>query len=218
MDYVYNVKKEKGQKEVEVKHRSLTIVLLIAIILAFSSCTTVRVSRLNENKKIDLSGDWNDTDISLVSERLIRSCLKGSWFSAFTKAKKADPVVIVGRFSNMSSERIDTSIITKRFEAALVESQKVIMVSGGEDREFARDERMSQQIYANPSTAKEIAMETGADFMLFGSVKTVTDTQGSRTVRTYYVSAELVDLETTRIVWLDETTIKKEISRSAYTW
>ncbi|MFA7125802.1 MAG: penicillin-binding protein activator LpoB, partial [Sphaerochaetaceae bacterium] len=95
-----------------MKHRSLTIVLLIAIILAFSSCTTVRVSRLNENKKIDLSGDWNDTDISLVSERLIRSCLKGSWFSAFTKAKKADPVVIVGRFSNMSSERIDTSIIT----------------------------------------------------------------------------------------------------------
>jgi len=53
---------------------------------------------------------------------------------------------------------------------------------------------------------------------VWGCVKTVTDSEGGKTVRTYYVSAQLVELETTRVVWLDESTIKKVISRSAYTW
>jgi hypothetical protein len=63
-----------------------------------------------------------------------------------------------------------------------------------------------------------MAMETGADFMLIGSVKTVTDQLKNTTVQTYYVSAELVELETTRKVWLDEATIKKVIKRSTVTW
>ena len=103
-------------------------------------------------------------------------------------------------------------------EIAFVESGEVVLVANTEERDPLRDERMSQQIFANPATAKALAMETGADFMLLGSVKTVTDREGSKTVQTYYVSAQMVELETTRIVWLDESTIKKVIDRSAYTW
>jgi PBP1b-binding outer membrane lipoprotein LpoB len=201
-----------------VKRHILSPVFFLVLLLILTGCTTLRVDRVNAHKDIDLSGEWNDTDIRLVSEDLIRSCLKGSWYGAYSKAKKRDPVIIVGRFSNMSSERIDTSIIVKKFEYAIVESQKIVLVAGSDERGFIRDERMDQQIFANPATAKALAMETGADFMLLGSVKTVTDSEGGKTVRTYYVSAQLVELETTRVVWLDESTIKKVISRSAYTW
>lgn len=201
-----------------MKRHSLSPVFFLVLLVILTGCTTLRVDRVNAHKDIDLSGEWNDTDIRLVSEDLIKSCLKGSWYSAYSKAKKRDPVIIVGRFSNMSSERIDTSIIVKKFEYAIVESQKIILVAGSDERGFIRDERMDQQIFANPATAKALAMETGADFMLLGSVKTVTDSEGGKTVRTYYVSAQLVELETTRVVWLDESTIKKVISRSAYTW
>ncbi len=201
-----------------MKRHILLPVFFLVLLVILTGCTTLRVDRVNAHKDIDLSGEWNDTDIRLVSEDLIRSCLKGSWYGAYSKAKKRDPVIIVGRFSNMSSERIDTSIIVKKFEYAIVESQKIILVAGSDERGFIRDERMDQQIFANPATAKALAMETGADFMLLGSVKTVTDSEGGKTVRTYYVSAQLVELETTRVVWLDESTIKKVISRSAYTW
>ena len=201
-----------------MKRHILSPVFFLVLLLILIGCTTLRVDRVNAHKDIDLSGEWNDTDIRLVSEDLIRSCLKGSWYGAYSKAKKRDPVIIVGRFSNMSSERIDTSIIVKKFEYAIVESQKIVLVAGSDERGFIRDERMDQQIFANPATAKALAMETGADFMLLGSVKTVTDSEGGKTVRTYYVSAQLVELETTRVVWLDESTIKKVISRSAYTW
>ena len=204
-----------------VKRKSISLIMILLVLvftIVISACTTVRVDRIKATKDIDLSGEWNDTDIRDVSEDLIKSCLKSNWYSAFTKAKKRDPVVIVGSFTNMSSERIDTSIITKKMEIAFVESGEVVLVANTEERDPLRDERMSQQIFANPATAKALAMETGADFMLLGSVKTVTDREGSKTVQTYYVSAQMVELETTRIVWLDESTIKKVIDRSAYTW
>lgn len=205
-------------KEVGVKKKVTLLLLVVALGLFFTACSTVRVDRVRATKNIDLSGEWNDTDIRQVSETLTKSALKGSWFSTFSKANKRNPVVIVGRFTNMSSERIDTSIITKKMESALIESGKIVLVSDSAEREFIRDERSDQQIYADPKTTKALAMETGADFMLLGSVKTVVDSEKNRSVKTYYVSAQLVDLESTRVVWLDESTIKKVISRSPFSW
>lgn len=212
IDYAYQ------GKEVVVKKRVHLLLLIVALAVFLTACSTVQVDRVRATKNIDLSGDWNDTDIRQVSEALTTSALKGSWFSTFSKSNKRNPVVIVGRFTNMSSERIDTSIITKKFESALIESGKIILVSDSVEREFIRDERSDQQIYADPKTTKALAMETGADFMLIGSVKTVIDSEKNRSVKTYYVSAQLVDLESTRVVWLDESTIKKVISRSAFSW
>lgn len=201
-----------------MKKKVTLLLLVVALGLFFTACSTVRVDRVRATKNIDLSGEWNDTDIRQVSETLTKSALKGSWFSTFSKANKRNPVVIVGRFTNMSSERIDTSIITKKMESALIESGKIVLVSDSAEREFIRDERSDQQIYADPKTTKALAMETGADFMLLGSVKTVVDSEKNRSVKTYYVSAQLVDLESTRVVWLDESTIKKVISRSPFSW
>jgi penicillin-binding protein activator len=206
----------KGDGIMRKTHTAVVLVLLV--ILFITSCASLDVNRVKDTKDIDLSGSWNDTDIRLVSEDLIKSCLRSDWLVVFNRMNKRVPVVIVGNFHNLSAERIDTSIITKKIEAALVNSGKIILVASNDERSGIRDERIDQQLYSNPQTTKAIAMETGADFMLIGSVKTVTDRLGNKTVQTYYVSAELVELETTRKVWLDEEAIKKVITRPAYSW
>ena len=50
--------------------------------------------------------------------------------------------------------------------------------------------------------------------MLKGSVKTIVQSAGDKTVRTYYVYAELHDIRTNKIVWMAENdSIKKVIKR-----
>ena len=79
-----------------------------------------------------------------------------------------------------------------------------------------RSEKESQQEWASWDTAKSLANETAADFMLQGSIKTIVQKNGKTTVRTYYVYAELVDIETGRIVWTGENEeIKKVIKNSS---
>jgi hypothetical protein len=46
----------------------------------------------------------------------------------------------------------------------------------------------------------------------------VVDQVSGKSVRTYYVSAELIDIETSRKVWVGEETVKKLIQQPKYTW
>lgn len=204
-----------------MKHRVQTLMmsLMIALVLLALGCTSaVQVTRLSEADELDLSGNWNDTDIRIVTEALVDSSLKSNWINQFRVRNGRNPVVIVGTILNRSSEHLDTSIIAKRFEMALVNTGKVDMVADLGMREELRDEREEQQYHASEETAAALGREVGADFLLQGAVRTVVDQVSGKAVRTYYVSAELIDIETSRKVWVGEETVRKLIRQPKYTW
>ncbi|WP_394699284.1 penicillin-binding protein activator LpoB [uncultured Sphaerochaeta sp.] len=196
-----------------VKYSLLALVLATVLV----SCqSTVSVDRLSPDANIDLSGGWNDTDIRIVAESLVSDSIRSAWINQFRLHNGKNPVVIVGTFLNRSSEHIDTSIIAKRMEMELINTGKIDMVADVEFRASVRDEREEQQYFASEETAKALGKEIGADYLLQGSVRTNLDQIAGKAVRTYYVSAELIDIETNKKVWVGEETIKKLIQQSKY--
>ena len=122
----------------------------------------------------------------------------------------------MGAFRNLSDEHIDTGILTTKLEMALINSGAADFVADATQRQYLREERNEQQFNASEATAKAIGNETGADFMLQGSVKTIIDADSSLSTRTYFVSAELIDIETNKKLWIGENSeIKKVIKRSS---
>lgn len=195
----------------------ISIIMFLSLSLLISCQSSYSVSRVSSDQDLDLSGNWNDTDIRLVTEALVQSSLKSGWINQFRmKNVGRNPVVIVGTFINRSSEHIDTAIIAKRYEMELISSGKVDMVADQNFRASVREEREEQQYFASEETAKALGKEIGADFLLQGSVRSVLDQRGNTRVRTYYVSAELIDIETSRKVWVGEETIKKVIQQARY--
>lgn len=195
----------------------MSIIMLLFLSLLIGCQSSYSVSRVSSDKDLDLSGNWNDTDIRLVTEALVQSSLKSGWINQFRmKNVGRNPVVIVGTFINRSSEHIDTAIIAKRYEMELINSGKVDMVADQSFRASVREEREEQQYFASEETAKALGKEIGADFLLQGAVRSVLDQRGNTRVRTYYVSAELIDIETNRKVWVGEETIKKVIQQARY--
>ena len=196
----------------------LSMIILI-LLLVLGGCTSaVKVTRLDADAEIDLSGNWNDTDIQIVAESLVGSSMKTNWIDQFRLRNGHNPVVIVGTILNRSSEHIDTAIIAKRFEMALINTGKVDMVADIAMRDELHDERESQQYFASEETAAALGKEIGADFILQGAVRTVVDQVSGKAVRTYYVSAELIDIETSRKIWVGEEMVRKFIQQSKYTW
>ncbi len=187
--------------------------MLITLALLVSGCaSTPQVTRVSSDTQTDLSGYWNDSDVRIVSESIIKDCLASPRVAQFEKDKGKLPVVIVGTFRNDSDEHIDTSIITKKMEAAIINSGKADFVASKTERSEIRDERQEQQSWSSEDTAKAIANETGADFMLIGSVKTMVDKAGKVSTRTYYVYAELIDVESNKKIWMGSNEeIKKVI-------
>ena len=57
--------------------------------------------------------------------------------------------------------------------------------------------------------------ETAADYMLMGSVKSIVQKDGKKSVRAYFVNVQLVDIESNRIIWTGEDdSIKKIVKKS----
>ena len=195
------------------------IVLLLSIALFTACASGPQIARVDASTQIDLSGRWNDTDVRTVSNSLINSCLSSPRVTQFIQQysnqnKGKLPACLVGTFRNESSEHIDTSIISKAMEIAIVNSGKMDFVAGGDTRTEIRGERMDQQGNASDETAAAWGYETGAALLLTGTVKSIVERAGNTSVRSYFVSAELTNIETNRRLWMGENNeIKKVITR-----
>ena len=200
------------------KTNLILIVLLVTLILV--SCApaqpTRSVTRVDAGTQIDLSGFWNDTDVRIVCEALINNFLGSPRAAEAIYARGGRrPVVIVGNFRNESSEHIDTAIISSTMEEVIFNTGRLDFVAGGAVREALRRERQDQQAQASEETASRLAQETGADFMMTGTVRTIIDRAGNQTVRTYFVNAEMTDIESSRRVWMaTNNEIKKVIQQA----
>ncbi len=195
--------------------KKIKVLGFICAVALLSSCASTKVERIDAETQTDLSGYWNDTDVRLVANSLVEECVSAPAITNYIQRNSELPVVIVGTFSNQSDEHLDTSILAQKFEAALVNSGRVDFVASSDQRDELRQERLEQQEWASEDTASRLANETGADFMLVGSVKTIVDAIDNKSTRTYYVTAELIDIETNRKLWIGENSeIKKFITNS----
>ncbi len=193
--------------------KKVKLVSLLCLVALLAGCATTKVERIDAQTQTDLSGYWNDTDVRIVAESLVQECVAAPAIANYIRDNQELPVVIVGTFSNQSDEHLDTSILAQKFEAALINSGRVEFVASADQREELRQERLEQQEWASEETASRLANETGADFMLVGSVKTIVDAIDNEATRTYYVTAELIAIETNRKLWVGENSeIKKYIT------
>lgn len=196
------------------KYFVLALSLSVASVL--TGCVSSTVERVDFDSQQDLSGYWNDTDARIVSNDLAEQLTDSSWYNRFIQENDRKPVIIIGSIRNNTDEHINTSIISKKLEISLINTGKVLSVANSSERKEIRDERDDQQINASIDSAKNIGNETAADFMLRGDIKTIVDSDGLKSVRTYFITAELVDIETNTKIWLGEnSTIKKVIRYSA---
>ena len=196
-----------------------TFMFLIIAALVFAGCGSSRqVSRVAADQQTDLSGKWNDTDSRLVAEQMVSSLTGRPWVGDFVSQNNKKPTVIVGTIRNLSSEHIQTDIFVKDIERELVNSGKVTFVANKQEREEVREERLDQQVQATEETAKKLAAETGADFMLKGSIKDQVDRVDGTESKFYQVDMELINLETNEKVWIDTKKIKKIVERSGSSW
>jgi penicillin-binding protein activator len=199
------------------------------LVVVMTSCA-VRVTRTNVDQVTDLSGRWNDTDSRLVAEKMLEEITNSPWLARFqqTHSKQVrparseesapeqppvygaqKPVLIVGTIINKSHEHIEAETFIKDLERALIREGEVRIVANSIFREKLRGERVGQAGLVSPDTQKRLGRELGADYMLFGIINTIVDTEEDNKVVFYQINLELADLETNELVWIGGEKIKK---------
>ena len=196
--------------------RVMIVAVALLVLLAIVGCAKTKVTRLDPNTQTDLSGRWNDTDANLVATEMMKDVLSRPWYSDFLKAEGRDPVIIVGNVRNMTTEHIDSEVFINDIERELINSGMVRFVASPEERKEIRAELASQQEYASTETMKKIREETGADFMMQGSIKVILDAQDKVVVKFCQTDLQLIELQSTEKVWMGNKEIKKVVSKGEY--
>ncbi len=194
-------------------------ILILGLILMFG-CASREVSRVSADKQTDLSGYWNDTDSKLTAESMVEQSLSAPWLEEYKSANSGNkPVVIVGVVGlKNSTEHINTMTFVKDIQKSLINSGKVKFVASSSERGQVRDERMQQQEHASMETAKRLAAETGADFMLTGDISVILDEYEGKEAKFYQIDLQLINVETNEIAWVGDKKIKKLIGKNSHKW
>ncbi len=180
--------------------------------LVLSGCgNTKTVTRVDEREQIDLSGRWNDVDSRLVANEMVEDALNRPWLQNWVEREGDKPVIIVGIVKNRSSEHIAMETFIKDIERAFINSGRVRLVQGAEFRENLRAEKADQQTNASMETVKRFGRELGADFIMQGTLNSITDSNGDTKVVFYQTDLELTSIETNEKVWIGDKKIKKVV-------
>ena len=163
------------------------------------------------------SGRWNDTDSRVTAEEMIKDALERPWARRFTQVSGREPVVIVGTVLNRTHEHLNTQTFVTDLERALINSGQVQFVADAGQRQEVRQERLEQANHARTDTVKPAGQESGADFMLQGTINTLVDELDSTKAVFYQVDLELIDIVSNVKVWLGQKKIKKLVERSKTT-
>ncbi len=188
-----------------------TLLFVFAAALLLSAGCQRRVTRVDTDRAIDLSGRWNDTDSRLVAEEMINDALTRPWLDRFEQANGRAPVIIVGIVRNRSHEHIDAETFIRNMEREFVNSGMVRLVQGAEFREQIREERADQHAFASSETIAQWYQETGADFILTGTMNSIVDQYRRDKVIFYQVNLDLSHMTTNEKVWIGEKQIRKTV-------
>ena len=191
------------------KLKNIAYTAMLGLIL--SSCSR-QVTRINTENAADISGRWNVTDSRLVAEEMTKSIASGKWLSSHLESKAGKkPTVIVGLVQNKSHEHIDAETFTKDVESSFIQNGSIRLVQGGKKREELRAEKADQQDNASVSTMKKFGLESGADYILQGSINSIVDSHKRNKVVYYQVNLELTDILTNEVVWIGDKKITKAV-------
>jgi PBP1b-binding outer membrane lipoprotein LpoB len=196
--------------------KTWAVMLAAVAVLMMSGCAT-DVKRMGIEEVKDLSGNWNDTDSRLVSDEMIKDSLSGAWIDRHEqKNNNKAPAVIVGNIRNLSHEHINTRTFIADLERAYVNSGRIDVVASKAERDGIREERADMDLNASEESRKEMGKETGADYMLIGSINSIIDASGGEQIRFYQVDLTLVSILDNRKVWTGQKKLKKDVKEAKF--
>jgi len=198
-------------------NKSVAILIGLLAILNLAACGT-SVERVASDTVTDISGNWNDTDSRLVASEMIEDLVSTTWLSRFKRETGRVPTIIIDKVRNLSHEHINTRTFIADIERSMINSGEVEFVASSTERTAIRTERKDQDLNASEETRKAMGEESGADFMLQGSINSIVDAKSGEQVRFYQVDLTLINIANNKKTWVGQKKIKKSIEKSGLRW
>ena len=185
-----------------------TLITLVVVLAFAVSCAGPRAftkGTYEDPNTIALLDDrFSENDMQLIAKKMIQSMADSDIVGS-----NGAPVVMVGKMRNRTSEHIDMTMLSDKVRTQLIQSGRFRFADVQNRRDIAEEYEYQQSGYVDPDQAKGPGSQTGAEYLLTGTL-TANVQQVGRNKSVYYkANFQLTNLLTSEIAWTDEKEIRK---------
>ena len=193
----------------------VTLALVAASALTLSACKTqpYLVDADNDSTKIVAALDYRDFE--KAANTMVADMLSSG---ALNKRDGSRYVMIVGRITNDTMQRIDTAQLSKKIRVQLMQSGKVAMTAISEDDNINQVRKMRSSAEVNQATVAKQGKILAPELSLSGSITQRDIKAGSDKRIEYIFSLSVVDLESGLTFWEGEVPVIKMTDKDEVIW
>ena len=174
---------------------------MMGVVLALSACSSFKAERVDDGKAdekaMSITDNWVDGDTIRVIDGAMKQMYAHKRFiehSAKYNGKRIK--LFVGEIRNNTSE---SYFPIKDLEDALLEkmsnSDEFTLIDAARRENLLKEITYQNDGMVDPSQAKKVGKQSGADVMIFGDINMKPETREGKTIKTYSVNLRLTDIQ-----------------------
>jgi len=197
--------------ELTMTRTRIAVSLLAGLWLACSTERAFTRGEYTDPNEIDLlSDEWAPSDLQLIAKKVVGDLQASPAFATIAGQAQQQPIVIVGKLKNSTSEHIDMQSLADKIQTQLVNTGRFAFVDSGARQQIAEEYEYQGSGYVRPDQAKGPGQQVAPDYIMTGELASIKQRVGSDEFIYYKMTAKLSNLKTGLLVWTDEKELKKK--------
>lgn len=198
----------------------LILYTVTAVFIVFSGCTTYVSNVDNEPGRASVYSDASTSgpvqgagiesqDIISMTDKMMRDMLTNPTLVNSSTPRRV--IIDSAYFRNESTNQINLNLLTDRLRSGLIQSAggRMIFVGRQYSNMVEEERALKEQGIVDSGTSTPAAKQMGADFRLAGRITSLDTVDRQLDSRFTQVVFEMVDLQTSAIVWSGQYSFKK---------
>jgi uncharacterized protein (TIGR02722 family) len=199
-------------------------IIVLMLLTVFSvSCASFKATRDNakdsDEKAMEITDNWMAEDTRQAVQAILKQMKTHRGWKKYLTRHRGTPKVFIAEVQNNTSEAyFPIDDFNDEYLYELSASGEFRLVDAA-----AREKILEEITYQNdgmvdPSQAKTIGKQLGADLMIFGAVHMKPEKRSGKTVKQYSVNLRMTDIETAEEVLRTRHRIFKSSDKNSYGW
>ncbi|UCG52687.1 MAG: hypothetical protein JSW58_03820 [Candidatus Latescibacterota bacterium] len=199
-----------------MKIRFIGICFVVMATPLVLGCATGKSTYVDTSVVDEKGAQFGDTDMKLMAEEMVSDLLQAAFLD---RVEKPATISIVG-VANKTSEFINTEDIADKIMITLIDNASGVFEFV--DREMLEETMREFELGAggivSTAEATKLGRAAGVEFLMTGTLSSITKVDRREDQRFYRLSVRLVDVERNTVAWVHEKEIRKVAKKGVLKW
>jgi len=206
-----------------MKKINVSMFFILASLLLSTSCGSFKAKRVDasesDEKALEITDQWVAGDTEKVIRDVLKQVQDHKGFQAYLRKHGTSPKVFIGEVQNMTSEAyFPINDINDEMLNEFSSSGDFVLIDAAAREAILKEITYQNDGMVDPSTAKKVGKQTGADLMIFGNVYMKPESRDGKTIKQYSVNIRMTDVEKAVEVLRVRTKLSKYSEQKATGW